>query len=82
MWWSWVIALFVPCFTPVPVSRALTSRKRRIHAGVLRSMKAYFACHPLRSALLSLGINSMEGGEPRRLDKGRLAYHWGTFIPI
>jgi hypothetical protein len=36
---------------------------------------------PCGDRFFSIGINSMEGGEPTRLVKGSLAYHWGTFYP-
>ena len=57
------IALFVLLYTSPGIAH-LTSRKRRIHAGVLRSMKAYFGSSPLAVSASSLGINSMEGGGP------------------
>jgi hypothetical protein len=36
---------------------------------------------PCGDRFFSIGINSMEGGQPTRLFKGGLAYHWGAFYP-
>jgi hypothetical protein len=36
---------------------------------------------PCGQRFFSVGINSTDGGQPWRLDKGRVAYHWGTFYP-
>jgi hypothetical protein len=36
---------------------------------------------PCGQRFVSIGINALDGGHPWRMDRGRLAYHWGTFYP-
>jgi hypothetical protein len=36
---------------------------------------------PCGQRFFSIGVNAAEGGQPWRLDRGRTAYHWGTFYP-
>jgi hypothetical protein len=81
MWWSWVLALIVLLYaSPGSACTALTeapdSRWR-----TTADEGVFWLITPCGQRFFSLGINSMEGGEPWRLYKGRLAYHWGTFYP-
>ena len=41
----------------------------------------YWLVTPCGQRFFSIGVNAAEGGQPWRLDKGRTAYHWGTFYP-
>jgi hypothetical protein len=36
---------------------------------------------PCGDRFFSIGVNVVNGGYPRRLYEGRVAYHWGTFYP-
>jgi hypothetical protein len=36
---------------------------------------------PCGERFFSVGVNVLEGGQPKRFPDGRTAYHWGTFYP-
>jgi hypothetical protein len=44
-----------------------------VHGGV------HWLLTPCGERFFSLGVNVIDGGEPRRFSNGHIAYHWGTF---
>ena len=75
-----VVLLAVPHTRPLKACPQLASAphsqwKIEAHNGVS------WLITPCGERFLSIGVNVLDSGYPRRSFDGRLAYHWGTFYP-
>jgi hypothetical protein len=81
MWWSSTVALLVLLYASS--SSACTDLAQAPHSRWRTTIDdgVFWFVTPCGQRFFSIGSNSMDGGQPWRLDKGRVAYHWGTFYP-
>lgn len=80
---GWLLAMAVLLLHGASVVNACPQMALAPHSQwkVASQHGVFWLLTPCGDRFFSIGINVLDGGYPRRLFEGTIAYHWGTFYP-
>lgn len=81
MGWPWVISLLLLLYASSSGACSDLAQAPHSRWHIKVDDGVFWLVTPCGQHFFSIGINSLDGGQPWRLNKGRMAYHWGTFYP-